>query len=207
MMVLTMTNFKGIVIIDAGHGNNTPGKRSPKWKGEDILYEWIFNRRVANILRDMLQARGVKTAFTHYNQIERKLSDRVFIANQYYKENPDSFLISIHANAGGGTGWECFTSPGLTHSDEIASYFCFEAGKKWGDEWAMRFDDSDGDHDKEERFYILTQTKCPAVLTENFFMDTYKDFKYISSDRGVAEVAEVHFNAIMNYLNDKYGDN
>ena len=31
------------------------------------------------------------------------------------------FLISIHANAGGGTGWEVFTSTGKTKSDIIAN--------------------------------------------------------------------------------------
>ena len=32
---------------------------------------------------------------------------------------------------------------------------------------------SDGDRDWEEDFYILRKSRCPAVLTENFFMDTH----------------------------------
>ena len=33
----------------------------------------------------------------------------------------------------------------------------------------MRADLSDGDFDKEENFYILKHTNCPAIFTENFF--------------------------------------
>jgi N-acetylmuramoyl-L-alanine amidase len=33
----------------------------------------------------------------------------------------------------------------------------------------MRTDFSDGDADKEAHLYVLKNTNCPAVLTENFF--------------------------------------
>ena len=37
----------------------------------------------------------------------------------------------------------------------------------------IRTDMSDGDRDWEEDFYILRKSWCPAVLTENFFMNTH----------------------------------
>jgi N-acetylmuramoyl-L-alanine amidase len=33
----------------------------------------------------------------------------------------------------------------------------------------IRKDMSDGDPDKEANLYVIKNTKCPAVLTENFF--------------------------------------
>ena len=41
----------------------------------------------------------------------------------------------------------------------------------------LRTDFSDGDLDKERRFYVLTKTKMPAILTESFFMDNLDEFK------------------------------
>ena len=49
------------------------------------------------------------------------LKERCSRANTIYKECKDSVLISVHANAGGGTGFECFTSKGNTKSDLYAS--------------------------------------------------------------------------------------
>jgi N-acetylmuramoyl-L-alanine amidase len=43
---------------------------------------------------------------------------------------------------------------------------------------------ADGDSDKESNFYVLRNTKCPAVLTENFFQDTKKDVEFLLSDVG-----------------------
>ena len=43
----------------------------------------------------------------------------------------------------------------------------------------IRRDYSDGDPDWEENFYILSKTQCPAVLTENFFMDNKEDLSLI----------------------------
>ena len=46
-------------------------------------------------------------------------------------------------------------------------------------------------------FYIIKNTNCPAVLTENLFMDTLKpDCEFIMSDAGVETIAQLHFDAI-----------
>lgn len=86
------------------------------------------------------------------------------------------FYLSVHSNAGGGKGSEIFTSPGDTKSDKIATVF----GEEYKNEFPnqkLRTDFSDGDLDKEKRFYVLTKTKVPAILTESFFMDNFEEFK------------------------------
>ena len=77
-------------------------------------------------------------------------------------------------------------------------------GVAFGKEWKMRKDTLDGDPDKESQFYILKHTKCPAVLSENFFMDTERDCRFIMSHEGRERIAEVHFRAIKRIF-DKYG--
>jgi N-acetylmuramoyl-L-alanine amidase len=49
---------------------------------------------------------------------------------------------------------------------------------------------------RENQFYLLKHTVCPAVLTENFFMDNETDCRYIMSGEGRQRVADMHAAAI-----------
>lgn len=55
---------------------------------------------------------------------------------------------------------------------------------------------------KEANYQIVKYTKCPAILTENFFMDTEKDCKFIMSEDGRQRVAELHVKLIKNIIKD-----
>ena len=63
---------------------------------------------------------------------------------------------------------------------------------------------SDGDKDWESNFYIIKNTKCPAVLTENFFYDNVDDVKYILSDEGKEKIVNTHVDALIKYIKDKF---
>ena len=63
---------------------------------------------------------------------------------------------------------------------------------------------SDGDKDWESNFYVIHKTKCPAILTENFFYDNVDDVTYILSDEGKRAVVKTHVDAIINYIKDTY---
>lgn len=64
----------------------------------------------------------------------------------------------------------------------------------------IRSDWSDKDPDWEENFYILQKTKCPAVLTENFFQDNKEDVEFLLSADGKARIVKAHAIGIANYL-------
>ena len=59
---------------------------------------------------------------------------------------------------------------------------------------------SDGDMDREERFYILRKSCCPAILTENFFMDSKSDLEYLQSRAGKQAVVDTHVEGIVEWL-------
>ncbi len=59
---------------------------------------------------------------------------------------------------------------------------------------------SDGDMDWEDGFYILRKSLCPAVLTENFFMDSRSDLEYLQSRAGKQAVVDTHVEGIVEYL-------
>lgn len=194
--------MKPIVLLDNGHGKETAGKRSPVWSDGSQLFEWEFNRDIVRRIAEKLQADGIPYRVLVPEENDVSLTERARRANEYAKEfNGKAYVLSIHANAGGGTGWEVYTSPGQTASDAIATVFFEEAGREFvPDGWRMRSDYSDGDPDKEANFAILTKTTCPAVLTENFFMDTERDCRFIMSEDGRERIANMHVAAIKRVL-------
>ena len=62
---------------------------------------------------------------------------------------------------------------------------------------------SDGDSDWEEQFYILWKSMCPAVLTENFFMDSQSDLEYLQSRAGKQAVVDTHVEGIVEWLESR----
>lgn len=194
--------MKPIVLLDNGHGKETAGKRSPVWSDGSQLFEWEFNRDIVRRITKKLEADGIPYRVLVPEETDISLTERARRANEITKENNGkAYVLSIHANAGGGTGWEVYTSPGQTPSDAIATVFFEEAGREFvPDGWRMRSDYSDGDPDKEADFAILTKTTCPAILTENFFMDTEKDCRFIMSEDGRERIANMHVAAIKRVL-------
>lgn len=191
----SMTKY--LIILDAGHGEETPGKRSPVWPDGRQLFEHEFNldivKRIieAGLPADILEIRP--------DGHDKPLKERVSQANAWYRRDngfEKTLYVSVHANAGGGTGWEVFTSEGETESDKYATIFFEEMEKEFPD-MPFRKDISDGDVDKESQFYVLRNTSMPAVLTENFFMDTLDpDCEILFSEEGREKIANAHIEAI-----------
>ena len=193
-----------IPILDNGHGKETPGKRSPQFGGNlPILYEYEFNRDIVNRICEMCQKERIEYWLLVPEQHDIPLQERCERANRIYEETGGKcFLLSIHANAGGGTGWECYTTKGETKSDRIAETLAEQWLLEFGNEWHFRADYSDGDADKESQFYILQHTKCPAVLSENLFMDRYEDYQFLMTEAGRERIAKVHFETIKRFIYD-----
>lgn len=54
---------------------------------------------------------------------------------------------------------------------------------------------------QQARFYVLMNTMMPAILTEVGFISTWDEESYLTSQKGVEEVAASIFNAILAYRN------
>jgi len=188
-----------MIILDPGHGYDTYSKASPVWPGGIQLFEYEFNRDIVKRIQQKLNLLQIKNKILVPEAIDVSLKIRCDRANEVYKLFPNSFLISVHGNAGGGQGWEIYTSPGKTKSDIIADNL-FEAAKTYLSGFKMRSDYSDKDPDKEAKFYILVHTNCPAVLTENLFYDNETECKYMLSDEGRECIADLHVKGILKYL-------
>ena len=191
------------VLIDNGHGSNTKGKRSPDGR----LMEYAYAREIAEMLVYELKKKGIDAERIVREESDVPLAERCSRVNEY-KAN-EAILISIHCNAAGSggwmtaRGWEAWTSVGQTKADKLATCL-YEAANEVLTGMKVRKDMSDGDPDKEEGFYILKHTKCPAVLTENLFQDNKEDVDFLLSPEGKKAITDLHVKGIMKYL-ENYG--
>lgn len=190
---------KTLVILDAGHGIDTPGKRSPIWSNNTQLFEWKFNRDIVDSIIGYLQVANISYVKLIEESQDISLKERVDRINTIYKENKDKYkvyLISIHGNAADNAptanGIEVFTSIGETKSDTIAEVF-YSKLKNLG--WKMRPNRSNKGG-KEENFYILKNSHCPAVLTENGFYTNEEECKKMLEFYWQKEIALAHYKAI-----------
>lgn len=193
-----------IVLIDNGHGVDTPGKRSP----DGQFREYAYTREIADAVVKRLQKEGLFALWLVPEEDDIPLRERALRANRYcaYFGQHNVILVSIHVNAAGKgdrwydvSGWCAITSCGQTASDALADEFYAEAERQLQGHY-IRSDYTDGDPDHEASLYILQHTLCPAVLTENGFQDSKQSLQYLKSEAGKKAIIDLHVNAIINYL-------
>ena len=178
------------ILLDNGHGKETPGKRSPVWDDIPQIFEWEYTRKLAKEIQNKLIHKGYNCELIVPEDNDITLTERVQRVNKF----SDCILISIHLNAfdksSKAKGWEIHSYPNSKKSKLLAK--CFENSFILKNFRGL----------KESDFYILKKTNCPAVLTENYFMTNYEDCKYLLSDDGFNELVSLHINAIIKYIKD-----
>ncbi|MCA0972384.1 N-acetylmuramoyl-L-alanine amidase [Halobacillus litoralis] len=151
-----------IVVIDPGHGGSDPGAVA------NGLQEKTLTLEIARLVRDKLESRYIVDArLTRDADVYVGLSARADYANQLGA----SYFVSLHHNAGGGTGFESFVYPGTRNT---------ETGRRQDvlHNRVADFFESYGFPDrgkKEANFTVVRETAMPAVLLENLFLDTQAD--------------------------------
>ena len=194
-----------LIFLDPAHGHNTSGKRSP----DGALLEYAYTRDLANQILATLQTKGHNAQLLVPETEDIPLKERVRRANAICTaQGPANvLLISLHINAAGdgtkwmiATGWNCYTCKGQTESDRLADCL-YKAAEQILKNQVIRTDFArDGDPDWEENFYILRHSLCPAVLTENFFMDAKSDFKFLLNEKCKQKIIDMHVDGVMKYV-------
>lgn len=202
-----------LVLIDPGHGGiingqyQTSGKRSPKWDNLPQLFEGVQNRDIAKELKQLLADAKIKWVdVTDESNYDIPLNVRTKVANDNYSKNKNAIYVSIHADAHGdgvvGTpakGISVWTSKGQTNSDKLADFVFERLSHYMSDLTTMRKDTSDGDNDKEENFFVLSKTNCPAILCELGFMTNYDECKRMQTQDWKKLCAYAIFEGIKKY--------
>jgi N-acetylmuramoyl-L-alanine amidase len=200
------------ILIDNGHGNNTSGKRSPYSACGELpvldYYEYKWAREMAGMIVSELKSLGYDAQRIVTEEYDVSLSERVRRVNSACDKYGASnvILISIHSNAAGSgskwmtaRGWSAYTTRGNTKSDILCECLYDEAGINFRG-LTIRKDMSDGDSDLEADFTIIKNSKCPAVLSENFFHDNIEDVRYLLSSEGKYRIMRTHVDGIIKYI-------
>ena len=194
------------IILDAGHGIDTPGKRSPDGR----FREYKFNRIIVNAVAEHLRLRGYDVEILTPEETDVPLQERVDRANrmscQIGQPIQSVIIVSIHANAAGNgsqwmkaRGWCAYTCKGHTLSDELATCL-YKAARKHLPGQRIRTDYTDGDPDFEAQFYLLRNTYAAAVLTENLFYDNPDDLAFLESIEGQKAIVALHVEGVVDFL-------
>ena len=192
------------ILLDNGHGQDTPGKRSP----DGFFREYAYTRFLASQIQEQILALGLDAQLLVPEMEDIPLPERCRRVNAICQElgKDQVILVSLHVNAAGNgrewmnaRGWSCHTTRGQTAADGLATAL-YEAAKEWLPGQRLRTDYTDGDPDIENNFYILRHTSCPAVLTENLFMDNKKDVTFLESGEGAQAIINLHVEGIFRYI-------
>lgn len=157
------------IAIDAGHGPNTAGKRSP-----DGFKEFEFNSVTAKHLGEFLKQFDCDTLYTFSFTEDTPLKQRVGTANA---NNVDCF-ISIHANAHKEIWTEVRGIETYVYKFKIEeAYNLAKLVQKKLIE-ATKLKDRGV---KEEDFYVLRETKMTAILVECGFFTNKEELELLKS--------------------------
>lgn len=213
------------VLLDNGHGLETAGKCSPLWPNGQKLIEAEFSR---DIVIRLFGSTSINKRVQLINVVPEtndiELSTRSSRIAAYCKEYgvKNCFTISIHANGGGGTGWEVlarnsdmdkrypkraaeFSSESYVKTTKLSQEMAELAGqvaKSDLEDFKIRQEYANKLY-KEQNVHILREIPCPGILTENLFMDTWKDCEFILSEDGRQQIANLHVD-IINRIVDKF---
>lgn len=190
-----------IVCLDAGHGKDTAGKRSP----DGTLLEYEFNRDVANRIEEIL-ARHDVDVLTCYGDNDTPLNERCAMANLFKAD----YFVSIHANAhdtsvqdeegtmhltfNSASGWEIYVISKGGKAEQLAKKI-----HKHSQELGLKDRGI-----KVGNFQVLRDTDMPAVLIEHGFYTNQEECEKLKSDSFRQRCAEADAKGILEQLGIEY---
>ena len=193
-----------VVIIDNGHGKNTPGKCAL----DKSLFEWQWTREIASMLCMRLYGiNTIQTVILVPEEHDISLKERVRRVNTIVHDakiaGKEVLLISIHINAAGhgtwktASGWSVWVANNASEKSKLFAQIAYSEALSLhlkGNRVVPK------EQYWSSNFYILKNTLCPAVLTENMFMDNQDDVQFLNSEKGKEMIVQLHYNAILKYI-------
>ncbi|WP_003545574.1 N-acetylmuramoyl-L-alanine amidase family protein [Desulfotomaculum nigrificans] len=176
-----------LVVLDPGHGGRDSGAT-----GNGLL-EKNITLDIAKRVAARLAAYNVNVRLTRDNDTYISLSARANFANHLGAD----YFLSIHINAGGGTGFESYIYNGPV-SPETSRFRSIIHRN------IMNFLDDYGVVNRGEKtanFAVLRETGMPAVLIENLFIDTAKDAALLKDPEFINGLSEAITGGIVWALN------
>lgn len=190
-----------LVIIDAGHGGDDPGKI-----GVDGVQEKDLNLKMALALRDLLEQQDVEVLMTRedagglYDErtSNKKVQDMRRRCELINREKP-ACVISIHQNS--------------YHEESIhgAQVFYYKTSKESGElakilqkELARVVEPTNHRQAKaNDTYYLLKKTEAPTVIVECGFLSNWDECAKLQNEEYQAKLVWAIQMGVLKYLNGK----
>ena len=194
-----------LITIEAGHGMNTAGKRTPTFPEGGIMKENEFNEGAVKYFKEIFKYTPNVEVFDCATEIEdTPLTVRVSRANsrladvivKYGKENVKSVHVSIHANAYLAV-WGTWGGQGVFYNTGSVE------GKKLAETVLLTLKEGTVLRDRgadPANFYMVKYTIAPSVLVESAFMDNLEEARLLQSDAFRKETGEDIARGVAKYL-------
>lgn len=165
------------IFIDPGHGGKDPGATGNGLKEKDLTL--AISLEIRRVLQNEYTGHQIK--MSREKDATLSLKQRTDAANKWGAD----FFLSVHINAGGGTGFESFRyvqkgssttmkTQKAVHGAILAASGFKDRGQKW------------------KNLHVLRESKMPAVLTENGFIDTAADAKKLKDSAFIKKLGRAH---------------
>ncbi|OPG94085.1 cell wall hydrolase [Chryseobacterium mucoviscidosis] len=173
------------VWIDAGHGGKDPGAVANGLQEKDIALKVSLGikARLESLYED------VQVLLSRSTDVFLELRDRTNKANAAGAD----ILVSIHCNAGGGKGgFETFRYTSASQGSIKLQEALHKAimGKVGGIDRGQ----------KVQNLHMVRESKMPAVLTENLFIDVATDADLLKQASVIDVIIDGHVQGIATYL-------
>ena len=181
------------VVLDPGHDEWTPGKRSPDGK----LREYEANQVICNLAKEMIEKKygeQVEVYLTKAMNEAKTLSDRVKFANNL-KAN---VFLSIHLNAhGSGSEWTTASGNETYHfpNSNIGMKLAQIAHKH-----SIKIIGNKDRGVKSANFQVLRETNMPSILYEFLFMTNREECALGLTKDFRQKAATVVLNTVVEFL-------
>ncbi|NLK87715.1 MAG: N-acetylmuramoyl-L-alanine amidase [Clostridiaceae bacterium] len=216
MLNFAKLGFTPLLILDDGHGPETPGKRTPPFPDGAVIRENTFNKAVIDLLEVEAKRLGYKTLQVAPEDKDVALATRSNRANKAYADlkaqlgntrgmmngKAIAIYISQHYNAMKDT-WDGSTANGM--SIHILGYGG-EAAKIATSvlKYLAQGTPQTNRGIKVDNFHVLRETDMPAILIEAGFMDDPEDAALMSSPAYHKEVVSEILQGIGEYYGVGY---
>lgn len=179
-----------IVVIDPGHGGADPGAVSNGFGLREKDLTLTISKHIQYfITRDYI----VDFRLTRDTDKTMDLLERSRFANQIDAD----YFVSVHINAGGGTGYEDFIHLNLSDASKTATMRDIVHGEI--EKVLIKYNIRNRGK-KKANFAVLRETNMSAVLTETLFIDHLEDQKLLKNEQFLKDIAEAHSHGIAKAL-------
>lgn len=172
------------IFIDPGHGGSDSGA-----KGNGLL-EKNLTLAISLKIRDLLaNYQNVQVRMSRDSDKTLALNQRTQMANAWGAD----YLVSVHINAAGGTGYEDYVFSrasstsvqyqNIMHAEIMRQIDLMDRGKK------------------RASFHMIRESNMPAILTENGFIDHPEDAAKLKQSTFIDKIAQGHVNGLVKIFN------